>query len=370
MKEVLEGRLTAEAVQQYIDPCLGCLACEPACPSGVSYRNLISPFKALTKSKQKRTWGEKFSRAIAERSLPYPRRFRIATRLGRLAKPFAKLLPKPLRVMLDLLPDQLPPRQDFPETIKPSGKLRGRVALLAGCAQQVLDPDINAATIEVLTRNGVEVIIPPKQGCCGALSWHIGNLAQAQKFARQNLEAFPNDVDAIITNAAGCGSGLHEYDLILKGTAFEKQAEAFASKVCDISVFLHRLGDLEPIPDDGSKRRIAYHDACHLANAQGVRSEPRSLLLMIPGTEVVDVPEANNCCGSAGTYNIDQPDIAATLGRKKAEKVKSMQPDIVVSGNIGCITQLNNYLPADGKLRVRHTMQVVRDAYASRLKNG
>lgn len=365
MKEVLEGTLDATVTHQHLDACLGCLACEPACPSGVSYRDLISPFRALTNKTRKRSILERLRRAIVATTLPHPKRFRLAVTTGRSAKWLKPLLPKSWKPMLDLLPkDPLPPAQSWPGVVPAKGTRRARVALLLGCAQEVLDPDINAATIEVLTRNGVEVVIPRSQGCCGALSWHTGDFDHAREFARKNIEAFPNDVEAIITNAAGCGSGMHEYPLILKGTGHEPAATAFKELVCDVSVFLSRLGSLEPIPDPGKTIRIAYHDACHLSNAQGVVDEPRSLLRLIPGAEIVEIPNGSQCCGSAGSYNLDQPEIAASLGFEKAGNVVAVSPDVVASGNIGCLTQLKTHLGGRERIiPVRHTIQVVRDAY-------
>jgi glycolate oxidase iron-sulfur subunit len=243
------------------------------------------------------------------------------------------------------------------------GERRARVALLAGCAQQVLDPDINVATIEVLARNGVEVLVPEAQGCCGGLSWHTGDLAAAQAFARKNLDAFPADVDAIVTNAAGCGSTMHEYHLILKGTPDEARADAFRKRVVDVSVFLGRIG-LRELPRGGAAIKVAYHDACHLANAQGVRDEPRALLRMVPGLEIRELADAHLCCGSAGSYNMDQPETAASLGAQKAKAVLATGATVVASGNIGCLTQLKVHLEKLGSpVRVRHTLQVVRDAY-------
>lgn len=361
MKQVLEGALPAAAAEAYVDKCLGCLACEPACPSGVQYRDLISPYRALAEKSRRRPLMERIRRWAVSFTLPYPARFRIAATLGRFAKGFAPLMPKSFRPMLGLLPDKLPARQTWPAVSPATGTRRARVALLTGCAQQVLDPDINTATIDVLTRNGVEVVIPQAQGCCGALAWHVGDIGAARKFARQNVRAFPADVDAIVTNAAGCGSGLHEYHLILAGTADAEAAEQFRHRVCDVSAFLSRLGGFIPPPPQKSKRRIAYHDACHLANAQGIRSEPRALLAMIPGAEVVELADPHLCCGSAGTYNIDQPEIATRLGAAKAGAIVDSHADVVATGNIGCIAQLRAHLGA--KVPVRHTMQVLRDAY-------
>ena len=242
--------------------------------------------------------------------------------------------------------------------------LKGEQLPLNGHFIKVLAPDINTATIEVLARNGVEVIVPPAQGCCGGLSWHTGDLTAAQDFARRNLDAFPSDVDAILTNAAGCGSAMHEYHLILRGTADEARADAFRHRVMDVSVFLARLGLREPLRE--TKTKVAYHDACHLANAQGVRSEPRRLLRAIPGIELSELADAHLCCGSAGTYNIDQPEIAASLGEQKARAVIATGAEVVATGNIGCLTQLQSHLIRLGSpIRVRHTMQVLRDALAT-----
>jgi glycolate oxidase iron-sulfur subunit len=367
MKQVLEGSLTVEAAQPHVDRCLGCLACEPACPSGVSYRDLISPYRAITKSKTSKSTGERLRSFLTSQTIPFPGRFRIATALGRMSKPFRFLVPKVLRPMLDLVPDSVPARQRWAAVNPAKGERRGRVALLLGCAQQVLDPDINTATIEVLVRNGVEVLVPERQGCCGGLAWHTGDLRAAQDFARRNLDAFPQDVDAILTNAAGCGSALHEYHLILCGTADEPRAEAFPKRVLDISAFLHRLGLREPPIGFKKPRRIAYHDACHLANAQGIRREPRQLLRSIPGVELVELADPEICCGSAGTYNLDQPGIAASLGEKKARAVLASGAATIASGNIGCLTQLRLHLAQLGaEIEVRHTMQIMRDSYLSK----
>lgn len=363
MKQVLEGSLPAAAAQPHLDRCLGCLACEPACPSGVPYRDLISPFRARQEATADRPWAARLRRHLAAATIPHPGRFRLALRGAGFARAWRRLVPSALRPMLDLAPASVPPALPLAPVNPARGVRRARVALLAGCAQQVLDPDINRATVDVLVRNGVEVLIPEAQGCCGGLAWHTGDLKAAQAFARRNLGAFPRDVDAILTNAAGCGSALHEYGLILRGTAEAERAEAFAHQVQDVSVFLDRLG-LRERPAGEGPRRIAYHDACHLANAQGVRAEPRRLLAAIPGVELCELAQAHLCCGSAGTYNLDQPEIAGSLGRQKAEAVIATGAAVVASGNIGCLTQLRVHLAALGApVRVRHTLQVLRDAY-------
>ena len=364
MKQVLEGTLPWNAAQPHVDRCLGCLACEPACPSGVAYRDLISPFRAVAQEKFSRTPGEKLRRWLAAKTIPFPARFRLALVAAKLGRLFRPLVPRALEPMLDLAPAAVPPAVQLPRVTPALGERRARVALVAGCAQQVLDPDINVATIEVLARHGVEVVVPEAQGCCGGLAWHTGDLRAAQDFARRNLDAFPADVDAILTNAAGCGSSMHEYHLILRGTADEARADAFRQRVVDVSVFLTRLGLREAPRGSGRAQRVAYHDACHLANAQGVREEPRALLRAIPGVELCELADAHLCCGSAGTYNLDQPETAASLGAQKARAVLATGAAVVASGNIGCLTQLAVHLKKFGSpVRVRHTMQVLRDAY-------
>jgi len=367
MKEVLEGTLSAAAAQTHIDRCLGCLACEPACPSGVPYRDLISPYRAHVEQQLPRPPSARFRRWLAAMTIPHPSRFRVAMRGAAVVRWLGPLIPPVFRSMIALAPQHLPAAVRLPVVARARCSRRARVALLAGCAQQVLDPDINLATIEVLTRNGVEVLIPERQGCCGGLAWHTGDLAAAQKFARRNLDAFPSDVDAILTNAAGCGSAMHEYHLILRGTPDEKRAEAFRHRVIDVTAFLARLGMREPPHGWGEPRLIAYHDACHLANAQNIRDEPRQLLRAIPGVELRELANAHLCCGSAGTYNIDQPEIAASLGQQKAKAIVDSGATVVATGNIGCLTQLGAHLRQIGvPICVRHTMQVLRDAYEAK----
>ena len=367
MKQVLEGALPANAARVHIDRCLGCLACEPACPSGVAYRDLISPYRAQVQRKLPRSWREKLRDWVSAKTIPYPGRFRSALRGAAVGRLIVPLLPGGLRAMIELAPKKVPAAVTLPRVTAAHGERRARVALLAGCAQQVLDPDINVATIDVLARNGVEVIVPEAQGCCGGLAWHTGELAAAQDFAAQNLRVFgEEEVDAILTNAAGCGSTMHEYHLILRGTPGEAAAEAFRKRVVDVSVFLARIGLREKPIGWREPRIVAYHDACHLANAQNVRAEPRELLRAIPGLELREIADPHLCCGSAGTYNLDQPETAASLGRQKAQAITATGAEMVATGNIGCLTQLDAHLARVGaKVKVRHTMQVLRDAYDS-----
>jgi len=363
MKQVLEGGLPFAAARPHVDRCLGCLACEPACPSGVRYRDLVNPFRALARSRLEMSRAQTLKRFLLAQLLPFPDRFRLAARVGILMKRFSSSLPSALQPLLELLPDALPGDQTWSAVTQAQGQRRARVALLMGCVQQVLEPDINTATIEVLSRNGVEILVPPKQGCCGGLAWHTGDLAAAQRFARDNIATFPDDVDAVLTNAAGCGSTMHEYDLVLKNTGDESRVDAFRKRVMDVSVFLDHLG-LRELPGPLNTERIAYQDACHLAHAQGVSAEPRRLLRAIPGIELVELADSHLCCGSAGTYNMDQPDIAAALGQKKARAIVATGAQIVASGNIGCINQVRLHLAKLGSpIVVRHTMQILRDAY-------
>ena len=360
MKGALEGELSQEEVLPHIDRCLGCLACVTACPSGVEYGELLTPFREMTEKRRSRSAMEALTRTLTNQTLPYPGRFRAAAVLGRFTKVFKPFLPEALRTMLDLLPDRLPPPVPLPEISPARGSRRARVALLSGCVQQVLTPGINRATVDVLTSNGVEVVIPRRQGCCGALSMHSGAADQARALARHNFNAFNlGEVDAVVTNAAGCGSGMHEYPLLFAGEAEEQAARDFAEKVQDVTVFLDALG-IEPPPALPAPLTVAYHDACHLAHAQGVTDAPRRLLGAVPNLTLVPVPEGEICCGSAGSYNIEQPEIAAQLGQRKAEAILGTGAQAVVTGNIGCMTQIDSHLRRLGKpLPVFHTVELL-----------
>ncbi|MCY3900335.1 MAG: heterodisulfide reductase-related iron-sulfur binding cluster [Caldilineaceae bacterium] len=360
MKGALEGELSHEEVLPHVDRCLGCLACVTACPSGVEYGELLTPFREMTEKRRSRSTMEELSRTLTNQTLPYPGRFRAAAVLGRYTKFLKPFLPAALQTMLDLLPERLPPRVALPRLAPARGQRRARVALLSGCAQQVLAPGINSATVEVLTSNGVEVVIPPRQGCCGALSMHTGAADQARALARHNFDAFNLDeVDAVVTNAAGCGSGMHEYALLFAGEPEEQAAREFAEKVQDVTVFLDELG-IESPPALPAPMTVAYHDACHLAHAQGVTDAPRRLLAAVPNLSLVPIPEGEICCGSAGSYNIEQPEIAAQLGQRKAEAILGTGAQAVVTGNIGCMTQIDSHLQRLGKpLPIFHTVELL-----------
>jgi glycolate oxidase iron-sulfur subunit len=363
MKNALEGAVDIAETLSFIDRCLGCLSCVTACPSGVRYDQLLPLYRDHAASRRREPLVERVSRALAHGILPYARRARLALSLGRLVRPLASRLPARFAAMAELIPEALPAADPLPASAPAIGPRRARVALLAGCIQSVLAPGISHATIRVLTRNGVEVVVPREQACCGALALHAGELARARALALPALDAWPTDVDAIITSAAGCGSAMQEYPLLFDGTPHDAKARAVASKVRDIAAFLAELG-LVGRPSLPSPLTVAYHDACHLAHAQRVSEAPRALLRQIDGVSVVEIADADMCCGSAGTYNIDQPDIAGALGERKAHAILATGAQAVAAGNIGCIVQIRAHLERLGRpIPVRHTMEVLDAAY-------
>ncbi|MGB2910064.1 MAG: heterodisulfide reductase-related iron-sulfur binding cluster [Anaerolineales bacterium] len=363
MKSVLEGELNYQEVMPYIDQCLGCMACVTSCPSGVQYGELVLPFRVYAQSQIEHTVTDRLKRKLINETLPYPNRFRSAASLGLMSKPLLTVMPKRMQDVLALLPERLPETETLPELVHAQGNRRARVALLTGCVQQVFAQQINWATIRVLVRNGVEVVIPSKQVCCGALSIHTSNTDQARQFARVNFSVFPDDVDAILTNAAGCGSGMKEYPLLFKGMEDEPRAQEFTNKVQDVSEFLDNLGLREtPVMSDSIK--VAYHDACHLAHAQGITSAPRNLIASISNVSLLEVPQGEICCGSAGTYNLEHPELANELGKRKVDNILEIGPDVVVTGNIGCIVQIQSHLGTNGNsMPVYHTFELLDKAY-------
>ncbi len=362
MKQVLEGSLTLADAQPHIDRCLGCLGCVTACPSGVQYGDLLVPFRTGPDTGVQPML-DRLQRQLLLDTLESPALFRTSARLGQLAKGVERFLPARLRPMVALLPARLPAAVTLPALVHARGPRRARVALLAGCVQQALDPEISLATLRVLAANGVEVVVPAGQGCCGALALHSGEADRGYDRATALMRAFPTDVDAIITNAAGCGSAMKEYGHAFHGRAQAAALGAFASRVRDVSEFLHVLGLVEP-PPLPAPLTVAYHDACHLAHAQGIRSAPRALLASVPNLRVVDIPDGDTCCGSAGLYNVEHPDIAMALGGRKAAAVIATGADVVAAGNIGCLVQIATGLARAGAaLPVRHTMQILDSAY-------
>jgi len=364
MKQALEGELSIPDVLRFVDRCLGCMACVSACPSGVRYGELLTPFRAKAQD-ETRSMLTRAPQMALIRTMESPALFRIAVRSGQVARRLGGLLPTWARQMTALLPASLEPAQPLPNVTPAVGQRRARVALLAGCVQQVLSPDINSATIRVLAAYGVEVVVPGGQGCCGALALHSGHDTHARSRATALVDAFPDDVDAIVTNAAGCGSVMKEYSELFAGTPSEERATRFAARVRDVSEFLDDYvrggGALAPIALSlPSPLTVAYHDACHLAHAQKVRSAPRNLLAQVQNLTVCEVPDGEICCGSAGLYNLEQPDIAASLGAAKAGAVASTGAAAVVMGNVGCMVQIAAHLERIGHARpVLHTMQVL-----------
>ncbi|MGE0067764.1 MAG: glycolate oxidase subunit GlcF [Solirubrobacterales bacterium] len=365
MKEVLEGKMEVELAQPYLDNCLGCQACETACPSGVRYGDLITEFRGRAEPERKRPPSERLRRELALRTLPHGRRFRAAAKLGGIGRRARGIVPGALRPMLDLLPNRLPAARPLPASFAAEGERRARVALLAGCVQQQLDPEIGWAAGRVLARNGVEVIVPAAQGCCGSLAMHAGDQRGARKLARRNLTAFPAAVDAVITTAAGCGSGMREYGALFLGEPEQESAERLAGRTLDVAEFLAQLGLAEVPPPLPAPRRLAYHDACHLAHAQKVTAAPRRLLGAVEGLELLEPAEAELCCGSAGIYNVERPEVAAELGERKARNLLNTGAEMIASGNIGCLTQLQGHLAKLGQpIPVLHTVQVLDRAYS------
>jgi glycolate oxidase iron-sulfur subunit len=371
MKMVAEGDATInETWVNHFDSCLGCMACVTACPSGVDYAKLIEATRAQIERRYARPTSEKrfrrflfsiFTNPARLRALLLPLRLYQKAGLEALVRRMGipKLLPARLRALESLLP-QLPPEETLPELIPAQGDRRRRVGLLLGCVQRVLFSQVNAATARVLAAEGCEVVVPAAQPCCGALLVHAGEEEQALQLARRTIEAFESaQVDAVIINAAGCGSNVKEYGHLLRDDPqFAARAKAFAAKCRDVSEF---LAELEPRATCHALRlRVAYHDACHLQHAQGVRLQPRALLGRIPQLQLLEIPEAAICCGSAGIYNLVQPEAATQLGDRKASHVAALDADVVVSGNPGCLLQLQSALWRAGrKLPVRHGVELL-----------
>ncbi|MEM6704944.1 MAG: heterodisulfide reductase-related iron-sulfur binding cluster [Acidobacteriota bacterium] len=371
MKEALEGSLEVEAAARHVDGCLGCLACVTSCPSGVEYGELMVPFRAWSSERRATQRGfslERLQRRAMLATLTVPSRLRWALRLGRLAKPLRSLLPASLRTPLELLPTRTPHRNEPIPSLQ--GERRARVGLLRGCAQSLLEPAINAATKAVYARNGIEVIEPEEQGCCGALDLHAGELEAARRRAAPTVLAFARrlesgDIDAVVTTAAGCGSAIHEYPLLFGGTDLEAPARAVAAAAVDCTTFLAGLGMTESLTVKPG-RRVAVHDACHLGHAQRETAAPRTLLRAVEGIELVEPGEAAVCCGSAGIYNLEHPEMAAELGRRKCAALEATGAEWIATGNIGCLTQIRHHLTAEEVApRVLHTLQILEVASPS-----
>jgi len=371
MKMAAEGDATINQTWvSHFDACLGCMACMTACPSGVDYGKLIEATRAQIERNYTRPASEKSFRRFLFSTFTNPSRLSLLalplrlyqqTGLQKLVRRIGipKLLPKRFQAMEALLP-QVPAPEKIPELIPAQGERRRRVGLLLGCVQRVFFPQVNAATARVLAAEGCEVVAPAAQSCCGALLVHTGEEEQAVEFARRTIDLFEKaEVDTVIINAAGCGSTVKEYGHLLRDDPeYAERAKAFSAKCRDIFEF---LAELEPrAPRHPLPARVAYHDACHLQHAQRIRSQPRSVLGRIPNLEVLEIPEAAVCCGSAGIYNLIQPETAAELGDRKAAHVINVNPDMVVSANPGCLLQLQSALDRAGRdLRVRHGIELV-----------
>ena len=374
MKMALDGRVAMTGTfVSHFDSCLGCMACVTACPSGVPYGNLIEATRSQIQRRYSRPFGDALLRKLIFALFPYPSRLRalfapvwLYQKMGLRAVLHAtgliNLLPDKLRSVEELLPEVsfVNLGGELPERIPSKGPPRRRVGLLTGCVQKVAFPEVNAATARVLAAEGCEVVVPREQACCGALMIHGGMGEQALDFARHLIEVFERArVDAIVVNAAGCGSNVKEYGYLLRNDPqYAHRAKAFSAKCRDISEVLAELprqAQRHPLP-----LRVAFHDSCHLQHAQGVRTQPREVLNTIPQLEIAEIAETAICCGSAGIYNLVEPETARELGDRKVQNCIATGADIVVSSNPGCLLQISAGLKRAGKnIPVLHMIQLV-----------
>ena len=363
IKSLLEDRVKHTAkVVTHLDNCLSCLACETICPSGVRYSHLIDSARRRIEESYRRAPLARLERMLLARLLPYPGRFRAVMRLARIAKPLAPLLPKRLRAMLDMAPARLPTpsRHERGGVFPAEGHRRKRVALLTGCVQKVMGPEINDASIRLLTRLGCEVVVPPGLGCCGALVYHMGNHSDSLPHMRNAIDEWQGaletgGLDHIVINTSGCGQAVRDYGHIFAEDAeYRDKAARIAGLARDLSEVVHELGLPEGLASPSPGMRVAYHDACTLQHGQKVQAQPRALLTAA-GFEVLDIPEGHLCCGSAGTYNLLHAETAAKLGQWKAANIAAVKPQLVAAGNIGCMEQIAAHSP----FPVVHTAQLL-----------
>ncbi len=370
MQQGLEGEPLSDSMVGHFDACLGCMSCVTACPSGVQYDKLIEATRSQVERRHSRSLGQRALRGGIFALFPYPRRLRAlrlplrayqrsgAQRLLRRSG-LLKRLPTSLQTMESIAPP-MGRAERLPERIAAQGQRRAVVGMLTGCVQGVFFPQVNAATARVLAAEGCDVVVPRRQGCCGALSVHNGREDEAISFARKLIDTFDAaGVDAIVVNAAGCGSSMKEYAHLLRDDPdYVDKASAFQAKVRDLAEYLAELGPRakrHPLPI-----RAAYHDACHLAHAQGIRTQPRQLLLDIPDLELSEIPEAELCCGSAGIYNLLQPAAASDLGRRKADNIRTTGAELLITANPGCLMQVAAALAEAGEqIGLRHTAEVL-----------
>ena len=373
IKDMLESGRAADAkTALHVDRCLSCLACVTTCPSGVNYMHLIDHARVHVERTYGRPWHDRALRSLLAAIIPHPRRFRLALMGAKLARPFARLIPdKRLRAMLAITPKHIagPTRDDLGATYAPTAPRRARVALLTGCAQKALDTDINDATIRLLRRAGCEVVIPENLGCCGALTHHMGKEPQAMATARAAIHAFlaadaAGPLDAIIVNASGCGTTVKDYGHMFAHDPDRAGAERVASLARDITEFLAAHG-LPPVTRAGGAAagsapaapdalRVAYHAACSLQHGQKIVTAPKTLLAEA-GFQVMTPADSHLCCGSAGTYNLLQPELSAELRTRKVRTIEALGPQVVAAGNIGCMMQIGS----GTAVPVVHTVQLL-----------
>jgi glycolate dehydrogenase iron-sulfur subunit len=373
MKEMLEsGKPATPEVVKHIDRCLSCLACMTTCPSGVHYMHLVDHGRAYIEATYTRPWHDRLMRALIAHVLPHRDRFRAALTLARFTRPLVPLLRhlpfvgKRLGAMLNLAPRATLPQVEVPN-LRPAGDRKGRVALLSGCAQPVLAPHINAAAIRVLTRRGIEVVLPPDEGCCGALVHHMGRETEALAFARRNIDAWTAEIerglDAIVITASGCGTTIKDYGFMFRDDpAYAAKAARVSRLTKDICEYL-ATQTIAPTRPTGQV--VAYHSACSMQHGQQISIEPK-VLLRQAGFTVKDVPEGHICCGSAGTYNLLQPELAARLRDRKVANIATTGAAIIATGNIGCITQIGSA----SEIPIVHTIELVDWATGGPLPRG
>lgn len=369
VKDMLENGRPADAeIVTHIDRCLSCLACMTTCPSGVNYMHLVDHARAHIEKTYRRPAADRLVRLLLAAVLPYPRRFRAALRLARFGKPFLGLFDrlrplKPLAAMLRLAPASVPRPVPIvlPAAHAPEATLRGRVAILTGCAQSVLEPGINEATIGLLTRLGIEVVVPQGEGCCGALVHHMGREEAALAAARRNVDAWTREIerglDAIVITASGCGTTIKDYGFMLRlDPAYAGKAARVSALAKDVTEYLAAL-DM-PAPALRPAMTVAYHSACSMQHGQKITKLPKELLEKA-GFVVREPREGHLCCGSAGTYNILQPEISARLRDRKVKNIAATNADLIATGNIGCMTQIGDR----AGMPIVHTVQLLDWAY-------
>jgi glycolate oxidase iron-sulfur subunit len=361
IKDMLEHDRPATAeVVLHIDRCLSCLACMTTCPSGVHYMHLVDHARVHIERTYRRPFAERVLRTMLARLMPYPQRFRLALAAALAGKPFAPLAAslglKRFAAMLNLAPWSLPQRPLAPQIFPALGSApQRRVILLAGCVNDLLAPEINAATIRVLTRHGIEVVIAKGAGCCGSLVHHMGRDDEALAQARANIDAWlaVDGADAILINTSGCGTTVKDYGFMLRtDPVYAERAARVSSLAKDVSEYLATV-PLKAVPEPPGLT-VAYHSACSLQHGQRITRQPKEVLSKL-GFKVKDVPEGHLCCGSAGTYNILQPDIARRLRERKVGIIEKLRPDVIAAGNIGCLTQI----AAGTELPIVHTVELV-----------